>query len=75
MKAGLMEQTDMKNLGFGDELDWKNEEEERRTTFSRIEEIKRKAQERVSAKYGNPETPGFPAPKGPEEGQQKPAQD
>ena len=75
MKAGLMEQTDMKNLGFGDELDWKNEEEERRTTFSRIEEIKRKAQERVSAKYGNPETPGFPTPKAPEDGPQKPTQD
>ena len=41
MKAGLMEKVDMDNLGFGQDLDWNNEEEERKKTFTKIEEIKR----------------------------------
>ena len=50
MKAGLMEKVDMDNLGFNEDLDWNNEEEERRKTYTKIEEIKRRAQQRIAEK-------------------------
>ena len=54
MKAGLMEKQDMETLGFTQDLDWNTEEEERKKTFERIEQIKKRAQQRVSEKYNIP---------------------
>ena len=54
MKAGLMEKQDFESLGFTQDLDWDTEEQERKKTFERIEQIKRRAQQRVSEKFNIP---------------------
>ena len=54
MKAGLMEKTDMESLGFTEDLEWETEEEERKKTFDRIEQLKRRAATRIAEKYNLP---------------------
>lgn len=51
MKKGLMEQSEMDALGLGPELDWDNEEQERKVTYNKIMDIKQRAMQRVQEKY------------------------
>ena len=53
MKAGLMEQTDFESLGFGENLDWDSEEQERKNTYSKIEQVKERARNRVVGRFGD----------------------
>lgn len=51
MKRGLMDEKDINSLGLGPELDWDNEEQERKVTFDKIQEIKMRAMHRAQEKY------------------------
>lgn len=55
MRHGLMDKTDLDSLGFGKELDWNSEEEEKKVMFDKIENLKQRAQARVNERYGKRE--------------------
>lgn len=55
MKNNLMESESMERLGFIDENSWESEEQEKKMTFSRIQDFKEKAWKRQAPHVPHPD--------------------